>query len=747
MCMLCIIVAATTAVELACVSCGQGRFLSQITSVCETCPANSSTLDGVNATSVEACACDRGHSNASHSCHECVHGEFKARPGDVPCTPCQAHSNTMATGAWRDTDCICDAGHYETTPLACAPCLAGSFKTASGNQVCDICPADSYCGLGTVLPIVCPENSTSVPGSSRLTDCHCQPGFHHDEERECHACAAGKFQTLANEAACIDCPTRTYLPSVGASSPDECTPCGTNTHTDAVGSTAPEHCLCNLGYSGEPGAECVICGPGTFRAELGDYICAACPADSYNAARGSVSGSACLSCPENTSTTELSRRGHSTACVCEPGFAAFLEPGALSYACTPCAAGTFQAADNQTQCNGCEPGTYATVVQATSALVCLECADGRFTTDPAQTVCTACPVGTWQDAGNVGVKAVECSACPAHSTHAATAVTDVNVCVCGPGHVGLGVDGTYRCAECEPGSACPGNRTQTACPPDAWSPGGVFAGPCTPCAAHSRTVEFVAGAPQDSPEDCRCQAGAEGTFDRNCTLCAVGTFRAVFDGTSPAACRDCPADSFADTLGSRACTACPTHSSAPPGSSDASDCACDPGYFGPPGGPCALCPVNNFCPGGPVVNPCMAHGSTPEGASAITNCSCDAAYYASHLGALCTVCRPDHYCPGALNIYKCPANATSGLRAASVAQCVCDPGHWRGCVRNGTGHFVGPHGAPCVVDHAQPCSECAEDVICINNTLAHCQPHSRAPAGSHDEDHCVCDGGYREVHH
>lgn len=735
--------AAAGAPMLACVSCGVGRFLSQTSGLCVACPANSSTLAGVNATDVGACACARGHFNVSHACHECARGEFKTVSGDVACTPCHAHSSTADTGADEATTCVCSAGFAQDGPLKCVACPAGTYKTGPGDQACTECPADSFCAAGALAPTRCPANATADAGSASLTDCHCEPGFRHDEARECHACEAGKYQPETDQDACVACPRQTFLADRGAASRDKCVPCDANAHTAGNGSTATTDCLCNLGYAGVPGEACRVCGPGTFRAALGDYICVECAADSYNEAHGSADADACVACPHNTSTAELPGRGEPTDCVCDPGFSAALADGSVAYVCAACAPGTFQTARNQSRCVGCQPGSYATVEHADTADVCERCADGSFTTDPAQTVCSACPVGTWQNTSDLGVTATNCSRCPPHSTHARTGVTDVGLCVCGPGRVGRGVGGDYRCAPCDPGSFCPGNRTQTACAIDSWSAGGVVDG-CTLCAALSQTGT---GLPRASAERCLCSAGAEGTYDGNCTLCAVGKIRAAFDEASPAECVSCPADTYADSRGLTACAACPANSHAPVGSSNRTACVCGPGFYGPAGGACELCQVDTFCPGGAFSNPCMLHGTATAGAVAKTNCSCLPGFYTETVGTICSSCRYDHYCPGAMNIYACPQNATSHSNAASVAQCVCDPGHWRGCVANLTGHFVGPRGVPCTVDHSLPCSECGEDVVCVNNTLAHCQPHSSAPAGSHDDEHCVCDGGFREVHH
>lgn len=734
--------------QLTCISCGQGRFLSSFSQQCEDCPSNSNTLDGSNATEIGNCACDRGHFNSSHDCHECDPGFFKTSPGDIPCTTCHAGSSTDFTGATDPSSCICNAGSYETNALQCDECVPGTFKGVNGNQACQVCDANAYCPSASVAPISCPEDSTSPQGSTQLSDCHCEPGFHRDDQRNCQSCDAGKFQPLTNQPECNLCPHHSFQPELGADSPDDCQSCDLNSFTVAAGSNKQTDCLCNVGFSGNPGSSCLECEPGSYRSDLSEYICASCGVNHYNEFHAATSVDFCEGCPVSTSTNGLPRRGSSSACVCDPGFSAARESAAEDYTCSACPAGTFQQLHNSTRCERCEPGTYSTTEKATDETTCTDCDDGSFSIGSAQTECTSCPRDTWQDALELGVKTRECSLCPDFSGHALLGVTDVNLCVCKPGRVGRGSDGEYECRECEPGSFCPGDRVQTVCPANSWSPGGNFSGPCVPCAVNSRTVpDTVPVVANDGPESCFCRRGAEGSFDTACTLCETGKFREKFDGSQPSLCQACPPNTFADETGSIACQLCPSHTSSPTNSHNQSFCECNAGYYGPSGGPCALCPSDNYCPGGHAYYPCMLHGESLAGTFARLNCSCSSGYYATALGGKCAPCERGYYCPGGLNRYQCSGNSTSTWLSPAVDSCQCDDGYWRGCVQNSAGQSIDRAGQACVIDFYRSCELCGSDHICVNSTRTHCPRNSGAPPGSHDDDACICDGGYEEKHH
>jgi len=73
-----------------------------------------------------------------------------------------------------------------------------------------------------------------------------------------------------------------------------------------------------------------------------------------------------------------------------------------------------------------------------------------------------------------------------------------------------------------PGNYCPGLGASLPCALNTWSEAGVNPGPCIACATHSFAMSDVA---MRVPDMCQCVAGAEGRGDRNCSLCAAGSFQ------------------------------------------------------------------------------------------------------------------------------------------------------------------------------------------------------------------------------
>ena len=73
------------------------------------------------------------------------------------------------------------------------------------------------------------------------------------------------------------------------------------------------------------------------------------------------------------------------------------------------------------------------------------------------------------------------------------------------------------------------------------------------------------------------------------------------DLTAPATCQPrCGSGYYSEEVGattffsSKMCNQCPEHSTAPIGSSSASNCTCLEGYYGPAGGPCEPCPSGTY---------------------------------------------------------------------------------------------------------------------------------------------------------
>ena len=145
-----------------------------------------------------------------------------------------------------------------------------------------------------------------------------------------------------------------------------------------------------------------------------------------------------------------------------------------------------------------------------------------------------------------------------------------------------------------------------------------------------------------------------------------------------------------------------------------------------------------------TLQPCRANSTSLSGSSSGSDCKCVSGYYSQTPGGTCFKCPSNSYCPGDQVVETCASNSSSVAGARDIEACMCDPGQWRGCIllQDGSGNAVDTTGEACVIDYTQACTDCGEDVICLNNTLLHCPEHSEAPTGSHDAEACICVDGY-----
>ena len=150
-----------------------------------------------------------------------------------------------------------------------------------------------------------------------------------------------------------------------------------------------------------------------------------------------------------------------------------------------------------------------------------------------------------------------------------------------------------------------------------------------------------------------------------------------------------------------------------------------------------------------TLQPCRAHSTSLSGSSNSSDCKCVPGYFLGNgWGHMFQVpgnmCPSNSYCPGDQVVETCASNSSSVAGARVIEACMCDPGQWRGCIllQDDSGNAVDATGGACVIDYTQACTDCGEDVICLNNTLLHCPEHSEAPTGSHDAEACICVDGY-----
>ncbi len=756
---------------ISCLSCEEGQYLD---TTCQECPEFSHTLPRVNAPDISHCMCDPGYTppTASASFNLVVSGgKYRLSVDGEERPELQMFRGRRTTVTWPTSPFSHPFTITETSAVGGAPYTfssVGSGETTvdidadfagdklyyycsehSGMLLGEILVVDdvcSPCGIGLYKPQLnnisctgCPLNtSTAVENAVEISQCLCQPGFYRDSG-QCVECAAGKFKPLLSDEVCTDCTPNSDSPS------------------NSILSTA---CICNLGYIGPDGGPCVACIPGKYRSGADTSICEQCPAGKYNELYASPTAGDCVTCPENTYTSD-SGSGSSLDCTCNAGFSASKADTDTAWTCDACTAGFYSLVSNSSECTACGPGTYSITQAASTADVCTECADGKYNVDTGRTECLFCPANTWQDTSAASAKSTPCEPCPASSSHSDVGVTDVNICICGPGVYKVVQTNLFTCEDCTAGDYCLGDNIRRECAVNFYSLAG--ASQCSECADNSQAIVSVG---LISPGQCQCVLGYEGTSHDSCSACVEGKFQPddyTYDSTQTAlrdgisitnetmavevTCVNCAADLYADTTGVSVCTDCPvnTNTGGGEGSTDVTDCVCSASYFGPNGGPCELCPIGRFCPGGTNTQPCRAHSNSSVGSSAQEDCKCNPGWYSSAPGLTCQKCVPDSYCPGDQAVVACSDNSFSPAGSSSITQCWCNEGMWRGCIITADGESLDGDGVPCTIDYTLACFDCDANDICVNNTMEHCMEHAVAPVGSHEIEACVCVDGYYNV--
>ncbi len=167
------------------------------------CPANSISPEG--STSVTQCTClpgYEGNASTGANCVPCPIDTFCAS-GKLGLCPAHAHAPAISDSIM---DCSCYPGFYGNGSVSCSQCPSNSFCTGGfaldvcvlnavspaqstgntscycdrgfygvNNNPCVLCNAGSWCWTG--IKNSCPANSSSKPGSSRISECVCLDGF------------------------------------------------------------------------------------------------------------------------------------------------------------------------------------------------------------------------------------------------------------------------------------------------------------------------------------------------------------------------------------------------------------------------------------------------------------------------------------------------------------------------------------------------------------------------------------------
>jgi hypothetical protein len=209
--------------------------------------------------------CSPGSVAGAGGCVACVPGTFNAISGQSSCQPCEPGSYAAEAGA-----------------AVCTKCPAGSYSPSSGSNTSDSC-------------LSCPQDATSVEGSSSLDQCTCKEGYEtrddYDTSMGCLPCAAGMYKEFAAQAACVSCPEGFYTETPASTYCKACPP----GRTSFLASQTLADCYCKPGTVGPPGGEgsCVSCPKGKASATGGAGPCDDCTPGKYSDAMGRSECSLC----------------------------------------------------------------------------------------------------------------------------------------------------------------------------------------------------------------------------------------------------------------------------------------------------------------------------------------------------------------------------------------------------------------------------------------------------------------------
>ena len=723
-----------------CTACQAGTWSETGSATCQPCPARSNSSEA--SAFLSDCKCNPGSTGEDgQTCVSCPAGKYKPGSGSAACTDCGAGTYSTATGATLVSTCIrCSPDTFQAAPgqSACGTCADNEMPATStcvahnptsqvlcpagytANRLspgtCTACPAGKYKDFIGSFPGT--ENDLLLSGVRNLTFLDGRwmyIGQHVSKPMYMHSSgdfnlkwanffweirsltsgmqvvAGGSSQSFPNNSAsiwyeiifgfpdiestyfkftmysdCTNCPAGTFSTSTGATSIAACTGVCPIHSTSVTGATAStQHCQCNFGYSGPNGGPCTACVAGRYKSRWGSASCDQCSLGKYSTDTGVILERSCTPCPAG-------KMAHT---------------GGGATACIDCVAGKFQS--------------------ATTSTVCSNCAAGKFS-DTGYTVCCASSPHCGNDQYMLSGT---CQSCPAEATAPACS-TALTACQCKPGYAG---PNGGPCTACTPGKSksAPGcGNTGCTC-----FPCGVgkyqdtsTATVCKSCPVSKYTSLFTATS-VDSCASCPANSSSPILSSRiNDCVCSAG-----YTGLSTTQCTACNASTYKPSAGSQMCSACPAASSAIPGTGNAlTACLCNAGYYGPPGGPCSLCPSGTYKPdrGSGLCTACPVELFSPAGSDALedcgvcrgsTSCTCNLGFIRPD-GGTCTACEAGQYSAtmGGSTCSNCGAGTYSTTVGATTAStCIsCGAGTYSGagasiCTSCGAGTYSGAGASIC----------------------------------------------------
>jgi hypothetical protein len=603
-----------------CVQCAIGKYKnwrstpSSSTDLCINCPAfSTNTITGSK--TLNDCICNTGYIRSSDwSAQEWIDPVCNGVLSNLYGGTCDYQKLIVQSnnpGSRGTCLKMCDPGYTGPHGGPCTQCVAGKYKAAYGSAACDNCNAGTYSttvgAVSSTSCLNCPQFSTSVAGSSAVTQCTCNAGYLQDTSTtpftcqsqpcsagstgpagSCTLCAAGKYKAASGSAACDTCLPGKFSGTTGQSSSGTCQNCLAGKWS-LHGFAACEDCREGT-YGPNAGADCIYCPQGKFSAATGQsssVSCQNCNAGTYSNLLGA---SVCTSCPAGSTSPAASN--FKTQCFCNAGFVGgfvggfettvtekacqdhptYLKAGmkcdhwaeghpsgnnpycVLDGVCNRCCASCRNRCEGagqyletcQQYCWNLGPATNVTKIVPYDS--CTECDAGKYKSSaggPEPGHCLVCEAGKYSAAGSSA-----CQLCPASSTSPAGS-SAVTQCTCNAGYV---KSGDVCVAPCNAGYTGPVGELCTPCAEGKYKTeiGSAACQQCNPSLAYNPQYSPNAFTGPYSP--------AASTSISQCFCPANSHF-----GWGYPNCRYCPANS--ETLEINA--------------ADEGKCGCKAGYWGP----------------------------------------------------------------------------------------------------------------------------------------------------------------------
>uniref|UniRef100_A0A0N5ARB9 Sushi, von Willebrand factor type A, EGF and pentraxin domain-containing protein 1 n=1 Tax=Syphacia muris TaxID=451379 RepID=A0A0N5ARB9_9BILA len=237
--------------------------------------------------------------------------------------------------------------YAKNSEYSCVKCSKGKFYNQDSG-VCEDCPLNTYKeeeGVGECLS--CPDNLiTGTTGAMLLSDCYknCTPGWYYSSDTgNCLQCGKGRYQMEYGTTECYPCPPGSTTSITNAITQDEC------------------NVFCPAGSAMNSEENCVLCSPGTYRADDNKIAtCTSCDIG-FTSEIGSKTPYEC--------NIRLCPIGYNI--IQEYDGPANQVNNSVNDICSMCEYGKYQNLVNQTSCIQCPYGMTTMFKGATSARDCV----------------------------------------------------------------------------------------------------------------------------------------------------------------------------------------------------------------------------------------------------------------------------------------------------------------------------------------------------------------------------------------